>query len=404
MQTISAGILSAPTISVSFNGSWMVNGQQLASRDLVVSKPMEFTPTSDDATFTLHDVVIGIGYHWQRKEHQTFRGSLSIIREGDRLTAVNILPLEDYLVSVISSEMKPTAHLEFLKAAAVISRSWATRQQHNRIKTLPAEPGAHSNDANTYIKWFDRQDHTLYDVCADDHCQRYQGITRVTNPNAALAVRLTAHQVLTYQGEVCDCRFSKCCGGITEDFATCWEDTQVSYLRPVDDTAPTDGHVFCNTDDKTILSQVLNSYDLETTDFYRWTTILTQQQLQHLLEKKLERHFGQILALQPVKTGPSGRISQLLIKGTEGSLIIGKELTIRSALSESHLYSSAFTVEVEDVDPSGIPQRFVLHGKGWGHGVGLCQIGAAVMANEGYTYEQILQHYYPGTTLSIHNN
>ena len=399
---ISVGILSAPTICVDFNGAWTANGQRLEDSTVTVCTPTEIVPVSADATFTLHDVVIGIGYHWQRQERQTFRGSLSIIREGDNLTAVNVLPLEDYLVSVISSEMKPTAHIEFLKAAAVISRSWAIRQKHNRMKEPCTEPQPATDDTGTYIKWFDRHDHALYDVCADDHCQRYQGITRITNPKAALAVSLTARQVLTYQGEVCDCRFSKCCGDTTEDFSTCWEDVQLPYLQPVADTDPKDGHVFCNTDNRTILSQVLNSYDLETADFYRWTVILTQQQLQRLLKKKLMRNFGQIQALTPVRTGKSGRISQLLIKGTDGSLVIGKELTIRSALSESHLYSSAFTVEAEGTDSNGIPQRFVLHGKGWGHGVGLCQIGAAVMANEGYTYTQILQHYYPGTTLDTY--
>jgi SpoIID/LytB domain protein len=397
---ISVGILSAPAISVSFSGAWTTGGERLKESSLTVSVPTKFVPLTDDATFTLHDVVIGIGYHWERREDQTFRGTLDIIKEGDRLTAVNVLPVEDYLVSVISSEMKPTAHLEFLKAAAVISRSWAVRQKQNRQKEHPAAAQPDSSDAGIYIRWFDRQDHTLYDVCADDHCQRYQGIMRITNPNAALAVSQTAHQVLTCGGEVCDCRFSKCCGGMTENFATCWEDVEMPYLRPVSDTDPNDGHVFCNTSDKAVLSQVLNSYDLETTDFYRWTEVLTQQQLQDLLKRKLGRDFGQIKALRPVRSGRSGRISQLLIEGTAGSLVIGKELTIRSALSESHLYSSAFTVETEDTDGSGIPLRFTLHGKGWGHGVGLCQIGAAVMANEGYTYSQILQHYYPGTTLT----
>lgn len=396
---ISVGILTAPRINVSFQGAWTCNGAPIRKRDMVVSCPTEFVPSDSGATFTLHNVTIGIDYHWQRQESQTFRGTLRVISDGDDLTAVNIVPIEEYLVSVISSEMKPTAHLEFLKAAAVISRSWAIKQKehhampHQHATTPPNPP------SDIIITWQDHQDHTLYDVCADDHCQRYQGITRITNHNAQLAVRQTARQVLTYDGKVCDCRFSKCCGGMTEDYATCWEDYNVPYLQPVADTDPQFGHAFCDTCDKKILEQVLNSYDLETTDFYRWTVSLTQEHLQELLKKKLQRNIGQVRALHPIKRGKSGRISQLLIDGTDGHLTIGKELTIRSSLSESHLYSSAFTVDASDTDANGVPKSFVLHGKGWGHGVGLCQIGAAVMADKGYSYQQILQHYYPHTTL-----
>ncbi|MGN1214299.1 MAG: SpoIID/LytB domain-containing protein, partial [Bacteroidaceae bacterium] len=233
------------------------------------------------------------------------------------------------------------------------------------------------------------------------HCQRYQGLTRIIHPNALNAVRETAHQVLTYRGEVCDCRFSKCCGGTTEAYSTCWEDCEVAYLRPVADTDPRDGNVFCNTSDKAILSQVLNDYDLTTTDFYRWKVVYTQAQLQDLLRRRTGRNFGEIKALRPLTIGLGGRISRLLIEGTQTRLVIGKELTIRSALSESHLYSSAFHIETSPTAPDGIPQTFTLNGRGWGHGVGLCQIGAAVMANKGYTYKEILQHYYPNTTLSI---
>ena len=370
--TLSVGIMTAPQIDVSYNA---------------------------DGTFTLHGVTIGKDYHWERQEDQTFMGELKIIREPDgQMTAVNIISIEDYLVSVISSEMSASASLEFLKAAAVISRSWVMRQILNKEKLTanadvpPASP--ETDKGEVLITWQDHEDHTLYDVCADDHCQRYQGISRATNPNVQRAVWDTRGEVLSYNDEVCDCRFSKCCGGVTEEFSTCWQDIDMPYLQSFEDRDPKDGTILCDTHDTAILSQVLNNYDQETTDFFRWTVSYTQEQLSDLLSRKLDHNFGQILELKPLKRGKSGRIYELQIIGTKASMIIGKELTIRSALSESHLYSSAFEVEKSD-DCS----RFTLHGCGWGHGVGLCQIGAAVMGAKGYTYREILAHYYPNTTI-----
>ena len=381
--TLSVGIMTAPQIDVTNNA---------------------------DGTFTLHGVTIGKDYHWERKEDQTFMGELKIIREPDgQMTAVNIISIEDYLVSVISSEMSPNASLEFLKAAAVISRSWVTGKITGRSKTatrmttppLPArkEQGTEKLEPSL-ITWQDHEDHTLYDVCADDHCQRYQGVTKATNPNAKRAVEETRGEVLTYQGEVCDCRFSKCCGGRMEEFSTCWQDKDMPYLQALEDRDPKDGTILCDTSDPAILSQVLNDYDQETADFYRWTVTYTQEQLSDLLSRKLDHNFGQIVELKPLKRGKSGRICELQIVGTKASLTIGKELTIRSALSESHLYSSAFDVEMS-YSPTlkDIPATFTLKGKGWGHGVGLCQIGAAVMGAKGYTYREILAHYYPNTVI-----
>ncbi len=381
--TLSVGIMTAPQIDVTNNA---------------------------DGTFTLHGVTIGKDYHWERKEDQTFMGKLKIIREPDgQMTAVNIISIEDYLVSVISSEMSPNASLEFLKAAAVISRSWVTGKITGRSKTATrmttAPPPARKEQGTeqlepSLITWQDHEDHTLYDVCADDHCQRYQGVTKATNPNAKRAVEETRGEVLTYQGEVCDCRFSKCCGGRMEEFSTCWQDKDMPYLQALEDRDPKDGTILCDTSDPAILSQVLNDYDQETADFYRWTVTYTQEQLSDLLSRKLDHNFGQIVELKPLKRGKSGRICELQIVGTKASLTIGKELTIRSALSESHLYSSAFEVEVS-YSPTlkDIPTTFTLHGKGWGHGVGLCQIGAAVMGAKGYTYREILAHYYPDTVI-----
>ncbi len=381
--TLSVGIMTAPQIDVTNNA---------------------------DGTFTLHGVTIGKDYHWERKEDQTFMGELKIIREPNgQMTAVNIINIEDYLVSVISSEMSPNASLEFLKAAAVISRSWVVGKIIDRSKTatrMTTTPPPARKEQGTeelepsLITWQDHEDHTLYDVCADDHCQRYQGVTKATNPNAKRAVEETRGEVLTYQGEVCDCRFSKCCGGRMEEFSTCWQDKDMPYLQALEDRDPKDGTILCDTSDPAILSQVLNDYDQETADFYRWTVTYTQEQLSDLLSRKLDHNFGQILELKPLKRGKSGRIYELQIVGTKASLTIGKELTIRSALSESHLYSSAFDVEMS-YSPTlkDIPATFTLHGKGWGHGVGLCQIGAAVMGAKGYTYREILAHYYPNTVI-----
>ena len=381
--TLSVGIMTAPQIDVTNNA---------------------------DGTFTLHGVTIGKDYHWERKEDQTFMGELKIIREPDgQMTAVNIISIEDYLVSVISSEMSPNASLEFLKAAAVISRSWVTGKITGRSKTatrmtttpLPTRKEQKPEELEpSLITWQDHEDHTLYDVCADDHCQRYQGVTKATNPNAKRAVEETRGEVLTYQGEVCDCRFSKCCGGRMEEFSTCWQDKDMPYLQALEDRDPKDGTILCDTSDPAILSQVLNDYDQETADFYRWTVTYTQEQLSDLLSRKLDHNFGQIVELKPLKRGKSGRIYELQIVGTKASLTIGKELTIRSALSESHLYSSAFDVEMS-YSPTlkDIPATFTLKGKGWGHGVGLCQIGAAVMGAKGYTYREILAHYYPNTVI-----
>ena len=393
--------MTAPTITVTLHGKWRgSDGGVIDSREIAVSEPAEFAPLSPDSCFTLHGVTIGKTYHWERKENQTFIGKLSVIEDDGQLTAINTLPIEDYLVSVISSEMSATASLEFLKAAAVISRSWVKTK-----KTLPPAPPIKGGESSPrkgeqrgglLIIWQDHEDHTLYDVCADDHCQRYQGITKASNPNVKRAVEETRGEVLTYDGEICDCRFSKCCGGRMEEFATCWQNKDVPYLQALEDRDPKDGTILCDTHDKAILAQVLNDYDQETVDFYRWSVSFTQAQLSDLLRRKLGHDFGQVLELRPLKRGKSGRIYELLIRGTKDSLVIGKELTIRSALSESHLYSSAFEVE-QDGD------TFTLHGKGWGHGVGLCQIGAAVMGSKGYNYREILAHYYPNTKIKKDN-
>ena len=387
---------------------------------------LSFTPQQDTSSFfELQDVTIGINFHWERKEVQRFKGELKIIVEDDRLTAINIIPIEDYLTSVISSEMSATASLELLKAHAVISRSWLLNKlkvANGKLKVIMHPDSTANFELSTLpsqlIKWYDHEAHKNFDVCADDHCQRYQGITRTSTPQAIEAVFATRGEVLMYEGEICDARFSKCCGGAFEEFQNCWENVKHPYLIGQRDSKTetrlpdltkeveadkwirTSPAAFCNTHNKQVLSQVLNNYDQETTDFYRWRVCYSQQELSELIHKRSGIEFGKIIDLIPVERGTSGRLVRLKIVGTLRTLIIGKELEIRRTLSSSHLYSSAFVVDKEyKEDEKEIPSRFILTGSGWGHGVGLCQIGAAVMGEQGYKYKEILSHYYPGSAI-----
>lgn len=427
---VSVGVVSGSQIRFRLNAPYLVEGT-LAEGEQTVDfaekgihwkgkcyQELTFMPQQSDASFSLFDVTIGVNFHWERKETQTFLGRLKFIVNEDKVCAVNELPVESYLESVISSEMSATSSLELLKAHAVISRSWLLVQMQNR-KDNHGKNKPMSSEMPTegeLIRWYDREDHTLFDVCADDHCQRYQGITKETSPQVAEAIRQTKGQVLRYDGEICDARFSKCCGGETEEFQYCWENLCKPYLVALRD-APHDEPLqlnveadadrwirsnpesFCNTHDAKVLSQVLNNYDQETSDFYRWRVEYTQEQLQMLITEKLEIDFGHIIDLIPMERGTSGRLSKLKIIGDRKTLVIGKELEIRRALSKTHLYSSAFVVDALDRNEQGIPQRFVLIGAGWGHGVGLCQIGAAVMGERGYNYNEILLHYYKGATI-----
>lgn len=353
-----------------------------------------------EPSFILYGVTIGVDFHWERKVTQKFAGTLKFIVDGGKVTAVNIVGVEDYLLSVISSEMKASAGLEFLKAHAVISRSWVMaqvehRQSHVSWTPEPSCPVSEPVEgAEEYIKWFDHDDHTLFDVCADDHCQRYQGLTMAVGDTVRKAVDQTWGLVLTSEGKICDARFSKCCGGRMELFSTCWEDKDYPYLQPLPDTADCveGGDVFCDTKDEKILSQVLNDYDLETRDFYRWRTEYSRTEVSDLVRRRSGMDFGTIRDLVPVERGPSGRLKRLKVVGDKKTMIIGKELIIRRWLSDSHLKSSAFEVHWDG-------DHLTLDGSGWGHGVGLCQIGAAVMAAKGYSFDRILLHYYPGSTL-----
>ncbi len=408
---VSVGIVGAESITFTLNGY----GEDGSSRTATIHNGLIqydgkahtrlcFKPQSPDDSFSLMDVVIGVNFHWQRLETQTFRGSLRLLADGGKIWAVNDLPVEDYLESVISSEMSAQSSLPLLMAHAVISRSWLMSQIDGNTA-----PNTQASHGDAFIRWYDHTDHTLFDVCADDHCQRYQGITKETSPNVAEAIRRTRGELLTYGDEICDARFSKCCGGAMEEFQYCWDDTPKPYLKGIGDTPEetipdltveenarqwilSSPKSFCNTTDKRILSQVLNDYDQETTDFYRWRVSYTQEELSKLVEKKLGAGLGTITDMRPLKRGTSGRICELRITGTKKTIVVGKELEIRRALSESHLYSSAFVVEKQG-------DTFTLIGAGWGHGVGLCQIGAAVMGDKGYAYDEILRHYYPGAEI-----
>ncbi len=437
---VNVGIVSGQKIHFSLNKPYLAKGEMVTGEQEVAFSEggilwngnqyssLTFHPQSADASFSLSDVTIGVNFHWERKETQTFLGTLHFVVESDKICAINELPVERYLESVISSEMSATSSLELLKAHAVISRSWLLAQMKKRREVAESGNNFFSfvKKDDRLIRWYDREDHTIFDVCADDHCQRYQGITKETSPHVAEAIRQTKGQILMDGDDICDARFSKCCGGVTEEFQYCWEDTPKNYLSSVrdimqgvksvgsaapapmpslQDEAAADAWIrsnppaFCNTTDKKILSQVLNDYDQETADFYRWKVTLTQEKLKQLLDEKLKMNFGDILDLQAEGRGKSGRISKLRIVGTEKTFVIGKELEIRRALSDTHLYSSAFVVDRCDIDENGIPQRFDIIGAGWGHGVGLCQIGAAVMGEEGFDYDAILLHYYQGAEI-----
>ncbi len=393
----------------------MINNNQIVFDDIRATT-LNFIPQNNSIdTFFLDDVTIGIQFHWERKEQQQFKGELHFIIENKLITAINNVLLEDYLVSVISSEMNANSGLELLKAHAIISRSWLIAQVLKNEKLAVNYQNIYQQEGE-YIRWYDREDHVNFDVCADDHCQRYQGITRQSSPKVKQAIEATYGVVLMYDNQVCDARFSKCCGGVTEIFENVWEPVPHHYLQAFSDNETAllpdltseknaksfieaSPNAFCNTNDSAILSQVLNNYDQETPDFYRWKISYTQQELSQLIAEKRGIDFGDIMDLIPLERGLSGRITRMKIVGSKQVMVVGKELEIRKTLSKSHLYSSAFVVEKEYKN-GDIPSLFRLRGSGWGHGVGLCQIGAAVMGAKGYDFKAILNHYFRGATLN----
>ncbi|MDE7411170.1 MAG: DUF4922 domain-containing protein [Paramuribaculum sp.] len=376
---IEVGIMNAPEVKVTTVGNVLRE-----------ENPVTYTAQAPDGRITVHDVIIGIDFHWQRKENQSFEGSIILMPASGSTEVINLIDVERYLLSVVSSEMNSNAYGEFIKAHAIISRSWLMAQifpDHSLSGYKCVE-----HEAET-VRWYDHDAHTQFHVCADDHCQRYQGIVKASSAHVADAVKATSGLVLTHHGRLCDARFSKCCGGVTELFSTCWQPVDYAYLQPVTDP-------YCASPGADVLATVLNDYDLETTDFYRWKVTYSADELAEIIRSRSGRDFGKILSIVPLHRGPSGRIDRLEIIGTNQRRIIGKELEIRRTLSRSHLYSSAFEVESEGKDAHGVPQRWIFRGSGWGHGVGLCQIGAAAMAAEGYTYTEILSHYFPGTKLT----
>ncbi len=426
---VTVGIMTREKICFTLNGTYTAKGESIEGEQNVefaqggilwngnIYRELEFVPQKKDGSFSLHDVTIGVNFHWERNETQTFDGTLRLVVEADKITAINQLPVERYLASVISSEMKDTASPEFLRAHAVISRSWLLAQMEKRKQAGEGGNGFFSTikKDNEIVRWYDREEHTIFDVCADDHCQRYQGITKSTKKSVIDAIKATRGQILMYDEEICDARFSKCCGGATEEFRYCWENVDKPYLvalkdgrgklpdltkeEEVDKWIRTSPDAFCNTKDENVLSQVLQDYDRETQDFYRWKVEYTQDELSALIAEKTKEEFGSIVDLIALERGKSGRICRLKIVGTLKTLIIGKELEIRRTLSSTHLYSSAFIVDKTYKGLPGIPSSFTILGAGWGHGVGLCQIGAAMMGEQGYDYDKILLHYYRGAEI-----
>ncbi|MDA3853804.1 MAG: SpoIID/LytB domain-containing protein [Bacteroidales bacterium] len=430
--SISVGIMAESSLSFNFNTPYSSDGQTfngkgiatvkdnainvtMISGQIIESKTLIFT--TNDGNFSAESVTIGVDFHWESQESQTFQGHMKLIVEGDKVRLINILDIEDYLCSNISSEMSATSSMELLKAHTIMSRSWLLAQLTKSKKADKAYNACiETEDERT--KWYDREDHDTFDVCADDHCQRYQGITRIVSPLVREAVESTRGQVLIHNNEICDARYYKCCGGITEEFDTCWEPIKHAYLKGITDSdratddlkldftseenarawIMSDAPAFCKVQDKAILKEVLNDYDQTTQDFYRWKVSYSQKELSTLFKQRSGIDVGNIISLTPLARGTSGRIYRLKITGTKRSFILGKELEIRKALSTSHLYSSAFVVDYGKTI-AGLPQSFTFTGAGWGHGVGLCQIGAAVMADKGYTHQAILQHYFRGAEI-----
>lgn len=428
---VSVGIMFEPEIEFTLNSEFISNGSALTGEQKVayskgkilwrgtLCESLEFTPVNEqEASFKLKGVTIGINFHWERKEDQVFKGSLKFIVENGKLTAINLLGVEEYLTSVISSEMSATASLELLKAHAVISRSWLLAQieKNKEIVDSKSVYSTMKVTEDELIKWYDREDHVNFDICADDHCQRYQGVTRASTEIVKQAINETRGQLLMYGGKICDARYSKSCGGVFEKFENCWEEIDHPYLVAKRDVVPSvaipdltlesnarewilsSPESFCNTSDKKVLSQVLNNYDQETIHFYRWRVEYPVEQISELIARRSGTDYGVVSDLIPVERGTSGRLTKLRIVGSKRERTIGKELEIRRTLSESHLYSSAFVIDKE-VDANGKCVKFILRGAGWGHGVGLCQIGAAVMGEKGFAYDKILLHYFVGASL-----
>jgi SpoIID/LytB domain protein len=427
---VSVGIMFEPEIEFTLNSEFISNGSALSGEQKVayskgkilwrgtLSDSLEFTPVNEqEATFKLKGVTIGINFHWERKEDQVFKGSLKFIVENGKLTAINMLGVEEYLTSVISSEMSATASLELLKAHAVISRSWLLAQIEKNKEIVDSESiySTMKETEDELIRWYDREDHINFDICADDHCQRYQGVTRASTEIVKQAINETRGELLMYGGKICDARYSKSCGGVFEKFENCWEETDHPYLVAKRDVVPSvaipdlkiesnarewilsSPESFCNTSDKKVLSQVLNNYDQETIHFYRWRVEYPVEQISELIARRSGTDYGIVSDLIPVERGTSGRLTKLKIVGSKRVRTIGKELEIRRTLSKSHLYSSAFVVDKE-MDKMEM-SKFILRGAGWGHGVGLCQIGAAVMGERGFAYNKILLHYFVGASL-----
>lgn len=423
---IQVGILSCEEVSFTLNENYLFEDQTLCGEQTVTCKEGELLwngktysridlNPEGEGCFTLPEVMIGIQFHWQKKEKQTFKGGITLLPHDGQVVLINRVKTETYLSSVICSEMNSASPFEFLKASAIISRSWILSQKLHKKQTETSDGVCGYTTHKEIIRWYEQSEHQLFDVCADDHCQRYQGIRRITSNNSLKAVTETRGEVLIFDNDICDARFSKCCGGVSEEYRYCWDDQRIPYLTSHQDCIPaiagslrdeaeakawieSSPECFCNTKDRDLLHRILNQYDRRTKDFFRWQVVIPQKVLARRIKKETGIDFGKIIDLVPVERGPGGHLSKIKIVGSHCTKFIGKELEIRRILSQTHLYSSAFIVEKGE-EENGVPQSFTLRGAGWGHGVGMCQIGAAVMGKKGYDYKEILKHYYPNTTI-----
>lgn len=428
-QNLEVGILIDSLIEINFTGDYRFGYNKFPQEAIFRYrngniewnghnyKSVLINPLDSSSFFEVSNVKIGIDFHWERTQTQKFKGALKLIVENENIRLINVVGVEDYLLSVISSEMSEKASEEFLKAHSVISRSWVL-SKINKNSAFGNTLKAKENLENEIIKWYDQDDHTNFDVCADDHCQRYQGLPEEISEKLLNIIDQTWGEVLFYDGEICDARFSKCCGGVSESFSSCWDDKDYPYLKPIVDNLSEGVNrdvqilnlkdeicfekwvmsrpkTFCNVDLSLadgILSRIMNNYDCETKDFYRWKVEYSKDELSELVKEKSGEDYGEIIDIIPILRGDSGRLIKIKIVGTKSTKIIGKELEIRRTLSKTHLFSSAFIVKKEN-------DKFVFYGAGWGHGVGLCQIGAAIMGENGYSYKEILAHYYKGAEI-----
>lgn len=387
-QFINVGILTTGAPVLRPVGDYDIRrlSDNQSEKDAVV-----YTPLHEDSRLSLLNLKIGKEFHWQQTVEALLPGTVKVrLSPAGEWQTINSLPLEKYLQCVIGSEMNPAAPEEFLKAHCIISRSWALGKIRRTHK-------AGGNDAmfsdNCISAWEDTADHSGFDVCSDDHCQRYQGLSDMPSKIKKI-VKDTEGMVLTdAEGNLADTRYSKCCGGKTELFSTCWQETDYPYLISQIDPYCDLSSLSAQKREK-LLRDCFRRYDTSATISNEWELTVSRDEIRNRLSNLFGKETGDVIDMKVETRGLSGRAKGLLIKCESGDYHIGKELTIRRLLSKDCLRSSLFDITLLSDD------NFRIKGKGWGHGVGLCQTGAARMALEGASFHEILSFYYPGTKIT----